>query len=97
VPYPVRYLISTPQWKDIFINVPVKIDLDTFRRSIFTFFRTLHRSPDPTYQDEHISIEPRRRNTSSAEDDAEDQQDVDQDLLPDDSLPSAAPGGGRSG
>ncbi|KAK4964101.1 hypothetical protein LTR66_005869 [Elasticomyces elasticus] len=57
VVFPIRYIISTPQWKqDILINITKKTEVDTFRQSIFTFFRALHTSDDPTYEDEHISM-----------------------------------------
>ncbi|RHZ45705.1 uncharacterized protein CDV56_101066 [Aspergillus thermomutatus] len=60
VPFPLRYLIHTPERKkDIFIEIPTKIPVTTFRCSILTFFRAKHLESDPTYQDENISIRAR--------------------------------------
>ncbi|KAL4906200.1 hypothetical protein BDW74DRAFT_151483 [Aspergillus multicolor] len=54
-PFPIRYLISAPEWEtDIFINVPERISLETYRRSVLTFHRAKFRDSDPTYEDENI-------------------------------------------
>jgi hypothetical protein len=59
-PFPIRYLINAPEWKrDIFINVPERISLEAYRRSVLTFFRTKHRDTDPSYEDENLSVQPR--------------------------------------
>jgi hypothetical protein len=60
VPYPVRYLINAPPWKDIFITVPEKIDLRAYKNAGFTFYKLRRCSEDPTYEDEHISVRPRK-------------------------------------
>jgi hypothetical protein len=60
VPYPVRYLINAPPWKDIFITVPEKIDLRAYKNAILAFHRDRRCSEDPTYEDEHISVRPRK-------------------------------------
>lgn len=60
VPFPVRYLIHTPEWnKDIFIETSTKIPVSTFRHSVLTFVRAKRREPDPAYQDENISVRAR--------------------------------------
>lgn len=90
VPFPIRYLIYTPQWKqDIFINVPNKIEVKTFRRSILTFFRAFHTSSDPTYQDEHISIRP--RNPRSGEQLGPSHDPSEEDTGNDESNPTVVP------
>ncbi|GFF24216.1 hypothetical protein IFM61606_09065 [Aspergillus udagawae] len=59
-PFPIRYLINAPEWKkDIFINVPKKISLEDYRRSIHTFCRARYRDLDPAYEDENLSIQAR--------------------------------------
>jgi hypothetical protein len=58
VPFPVRYLIHTPEWKkDIFIEVPTKIPVATFRRSILTFVRAKRLDSDPAYRGEKSLLE----------------------------------------
>lgn len=60
VPFPVRYLIHTPEWnKDIFIETPTKIPVSTYRRSVLTFVRAKRLESDPAYQDENISVRAR--------------------------------------
>jgi hypothetical protein len=60
-PFPIRYLINAIQWRrDIIINIPQKITLQSFRHSIFTFFTALHTADDPTYEDDCISVRPRK-------------------------------------
>jgi len=73
VPYPVRYLINAPPWKDIFITVPEKIDLRAYRNAVFTFYKAKHCSEDPTYEDEQISVQPRKAvgDTASASSDGD--------------------------
>lgn len=60
VPFPVRYLISAPPWKDIFIAAPHKIDLGTYKRAILAFYLARRFSNDPTHEDENISVRPRK-------------------------------------
>ncbi|RLL97438.1 hypothetical protein CFD26_106596 [Aspergillus turcosus] len=60
VPFPIRYLINTPEWKkDIFIEIPTKIPVATFRRSVLTFVRAKCLDSDPGYRDENISVRAR--------------------------------------
>jgi hypothetical protein len=60
VPYPVRYLINAPPWKDIFITVPEKIDPRAYKNAVFTFYKAKRCSEDPTHEDEKISVRPRK-------------------------------------
>jgi hypothetical protein len=65
------------QWRrDIIIDIPQKITLQCFRQSIFTFSRTLHTSDDLTYEDDNISVRPRRSpftiNDGGAQDEIDD-------------------------
>ncbi|KAF4496620.1 hypothetical protein FAGAP_7247 [Fusarium agapanthi] len=60
-PFPIRYLIFVYQWKkDIFLSIPNKIDIVTFRRAVFDFARSINREEDPTFSNEHISVWPRK-------------------------------------
>jgi hypothetical protein len=60
-PFPIRYLINAGQrHRDIFITIPQKIPVQALRQSIFTFFAAVHTSDDPTYDDENISVRPRK-------------------------------------
>ncbi|KAK6066105.1 hypothetical protein SCUP515_10852 [Seiridium cupressi] len=64
VPFPVRYLIHSPQWKcDIMITIPSKIEYQTFRRAVLDFAITVRpqRQTEPIWEGEHISVRPRRR------------------------------------
>lgn len=59
VPFPVRYLINADVWKkDIFIEIPTKIPVETLRRSVLTF-RAKRLNSDPAYRDENISVRAR--------------------------------------
>ncbi|KAL0929694.1 uncharacterized protein CTRU02_215337 [Colletotrichum truncatum] len=59
VPFPVRYLINADQWHtDIWIRIPEKIDVSTFRRSILNFV-VARRNQDPVFSDKYISVRPR--------------------------------------
>lgn len=73
VPFPVRYLIKADTWgRDIFIEIPRKIDLKTFKNAVLTAMKETHKLEDPTHQSEHISIRPRKPvapDTSRAEED----------------------------
>jgi hypothetical protein len=60
VPFPVRYLINADVWKkDIFIEIPTKIPVETLRRSVLTFVRAKRLDSDPAYRDENISVRAR--------------------------------------
>ncbi|KAF5592291.1 hypothetical protein FPANT_5450 [Fusarium pseudoanthophilum] len=60
-PFPIRYLIFVYQWKkDIFISIPNKIEIETFRRAIFDFARSRNKEEDPTFSNEYISVWPRK-------------------------------------
>jgi hypothetical protein len=60
VPFPVRYLINAPPWRDIFITVPEKIDLRAYKNAVLAFYKDRRCSEDPTYEDECISVRPRK-------------------------------------
>jgi hypothetical protein len=76
-PFPIRYLINAIQWRrDIIINIPQKITLQRFRRSIFTFFTALHTADDPTYEDDCISVRPRKSPPRIDESAAQDEIDI---------------------
>lgn len=84
VPFPVRYLINAPQWKkDIFIEIPTKIDVPVFRRAVLHFSSTRRLADDPAYEDDLIKVRARvsRSSPSSSaqlNDDAPLQDDTDQ-------------------
>ncbi|EAW20288.1 uncharacterized protein NFIA_099220 [Aspergillus fischeri NRRL 181] len=60
VPFPVRYLINADVWKkDIFIEIPTKIPVETLRRSVLTFVCAKRLDSDPAYRDENISVRAR--------------------------------------
>ena len=60
-PFPIRYIINTPQWQqDIIIDIPNKLDIKIFKQAILAFFKAKHTDSDPTFTSEHISIRPRR-------------------------------------
>lgn len=85
VPFPVRYLITAPPWKDIFITAPHKIDLGTYKKAVLAFFIAKRFSNDPTYGDDNISVRPRKpisienldSPSKSADEDAGEEQEVD--------------------
>lgn len=60
VPFPVRYLINAPPWRDIFITVPKRIDLGAYKNAVFAFHKEKRCCEDPTYEGEHISVRPRK-------------------------------------
>lgn len=75
VAFPIRYTIHTPQWnRDIRIEIPSRVDVRTFRRSIADFFVSKHRA-DPVYQDEYISVRPRISPFDRQDQDNDDRQD----------------------
>ncbi|KAF4987815.1 hypothetical protein FGRMN_10131 [Fusarium graminum] len=60
VPFPVRYLIWANNWKrDIFIEIPNKIDTHVFRQAVIHSVRTRIREDDPAYEDDLIKIRAR--------------------------------------
>ncbi|KAB5539240.1 hypothetical protein GE09DRAFT_1290374 [Coniochaeta sp. 2T2.1] len=57
VPFPIRYLINAPEWKkDIFIEIPAKIDVPVFRQAVLLFARTRRLADDPAYKDDLIKL-----------------------------------------
>ncbi|RKU43424.1 hypothetical protein DL546_005321 [Coniochaeta pulveracea] len=85
VPFPVRYLINASQWKkDIFIEIPNKIDPPVFRRAVLHFVTSKRHEDDPAYEDDLIKVRARipyrLRHSASAQgsDDAPPQADTDQ-------------------
>ncbi|KAL1872686.1 hypothetical protein Daus18300_004232 [Diaporthe australafricana] len=61
VPFPIRYLINAKQWhRDIWIEIPQKVDVRDFRRSVLSFFVAM-RHEDPVFDDQNISVRPRMR------------------------------------
>lgn len=60
-PFPIRYIINTPQWQqDIIIDIPNQLDIKSFKQAILAFFKAKHTDPDPTYTSEYISIRSRQ-------------------------------------
>lgn len=59
VPFPVRYLINAPPWRDIFITVPEKIDLRAYKSAVLAFY-TDRRCSEETYEVGCISVRPRK-------------------------------------
>jgi hypothetical protein len=60
VPFPIRYLINAPPWKDIFITVPAKIDLQAYKNAVVAFYRERRGFEDPTYEGGGIAVRPRK-------------------------------------
>jgi len=57
VPFPVRYLIWGTEWKrDIFIEIPNKIDVPLFRQALLRGASSRRLEPDPAYEDDLIKI-----------------------------------------
>ncbi|KAH7200245.1 hypothetical protein DER44DRAFT_790024 [Fusarium oxysporum] len=76
-PFPIRYLIFVHQWKkDIFINIPNKIEIMTFRRAVLDFARSRNREEDPTFSNEHISVWPRKTFRERQEEEATKESNV---------------------
>lgn len=60
VPFPVRYLINASQWKrDIFIEIPTKIDIPVFRQAVLHFASIRRLEEDPAYEDNFIKVRAR--------------------------------------
>lgn len=81
VPFPIRYLINASQWKkDIFIEIPTKIDVPVFRQAVLHFARTRRLTDDPAYEDDLIKVRAHSGPSSSAQhnDDTRPQDDTDQ-------------------
>ncbi|KAH6949999.1 hypothetical protein FAVG1_07982 [Fusarium avenaceum] len=73
VPFPVTYLINATQWKkDIFIEIPTKIDVPVFRQALLHAVRSRRLQDDPAYEDDLIKIRARvsgrRDNDARAQD-----------------------------
>lgn len=68
-PFVVHYLIWAFQWRrrDIFIVIFYKIDLTTFDRSVHTFFKACLMAPEPSYEDENTTVQPRKRRKEDAD------------------------------
>jgi hypothetical protein len=68
VPFPVRYLINVRTYnnRDIFINIPRKIDVFTFKQVVSAFY-TATRFGEPRWESEHIWVEPRVPSSSRQE------------------------------
>jgi hypothetical protein len=77
-------LINAPQWKkDIFIEIPTKIDVPVFRQAVLHFSSTRRLADDPAYEDDLIKVRARVSRfspSSSAQrnDDAPPQDDTNQ-------------------
>jgi hypothetical protein len=70
VPFPVRYLINIPviyglPGRDIWVEIPAKIDLKTLKNAVLAFMLATRDGGDPTYQDDHISVLPRLLSNSA--------------------------------
>lgn len=87
-PFPVRYLINIPvvyglPGRDIWIEIPSKIELKTLRKAILAFTRATRDIGEPAYQDDHIAVRariPQRQpppDRSQYEDDDDDVADAD--------------------
>jgi hypothetical protein len=81
LPFPVRYLITAREWKkDIWIEVPSKIEVRAFQTAVLNFCR-MRRHNDPIYQGQHISVRPRvsysERRAQEDSDDTNAQEDND--------------------
>ncbi|KAK4157642.1 hypothetical protein C8A00DRAFT_11545 [Chaetomidium leptoderma] len=72
IPFPLRYLIHAPEWKrDIFIEIPDKIDVAVFRRAVLEFCVVARRRGREegkegegellVYEGGGIKVRPRRR------------------------------------
>ncbi|CAJ0550277.1 Ff.00g102070.m01.CDS01 [Fusarium sp. VM40] len=72
--FPITYLINAKEWKkDIFIEIPTKIDVPVFRQALLHAVRSRLRLDDPAYEDELIKI---RARVSGRRDDDVPAQDV---------------------
>jgi hypothetical protein len=84
VPFPVRYLIKASPWnKDVFINIPNKIEIRTLRHAVRDWHLARRNEDDPAFSNEFVTVEARipwrMRN-----------QDGDQDVADDDSANEGA-------
>jgi hypothetical protein len=79
VPFPIRYLIKAEQWKkDIFIEIPTKIDVPIFRQAVLRFFRARRLADDPAYEDDLIKVRARVSPAIQRNDDATPQENTSQ-------------------
>jgi hypothetical protein len=80
VPFPITYLIYATQWKkDIFIEIPTKIDVPVFRQALLHAARSRRLLDDPAYEDDLIKVRARVSHSSAQRDnDACPQDDTDQ-------------------
>ncbi|KAI9162841.1 hypothetical protein HJFPF1_04435 [Paramyrothecium foliicola] len=84
VPLPIRYLIKAHQWKrDIFIEIPIKIDPPVLRQAVLRFCRARRLEDDPAYEDDLIKVRARIRpavefSTAQHHDNTLPQRDTDQ-------------------
>jgi len=60
VPFPIRYLINAPPWKDIFITVPEKIDIQAYKNAVVAFYKEKRGFENPTYEGGGIAVRPRK-------------------------------------
>ncbi|KAJ3501635.1 hypothetical protein NM208_g16898 [Fusarium decemcellulare] len=80
VPFPIIYLIYAPQWKkDIFIEIPIKIDVPVFRQAVLHAASSRRLLDDPAYEDDLIRVRARISPSSAQHNnDARPQDDTDQ-------------------
>lgn len=60
VPFPVRYLIKAPPWRDIFITVPEKINLRVYKNAVVAFCRERRVVEHPAFEGRGIAVRPRK-------------------------------------
>lgn len=82
VPYPVRYLINIPvvyglPGRDIWIEIPSKIDLKTLKNAVLAFMLATRDIGDPTYNDDHIAVRARLPQSTDQPDISRDEDDND--------------------
>ncbi|KAM0204107.1 hypothetical protein ACHAQI_010044 [Fusarium lateritium] len=89
VPFPITYLIYATRWKkDIFIEIPAKIDVPIFRQALLHASRERGPSDDPAYEDDLVKVRARVPHSSTQRNsDARPQDDTDQ---PEPSLASSS-------
>ncbi|KAM0201862.1 hypothetical protein ACHAPI_001918 [Fusarium lateritium] len=64
--FPITYLIYATRWKkDIFIEIPIKIDIPIFRQALLHASRERGLSDDPAYQDDLIKVRARVSHSST--------------------------------
>ncbi|KAM0247818.1 hypothetical protein ACHAP5_003828 [Fusarium lateritium] len=66
VQFPITYLIYATRWKkDIFIEIPTKIDVPIFRQALLHASRERGPSDDPAYEDDLIKVRARVSHSSA--------------------------------